>query len=56
MDYPVTVPEGEYFLMGDNRNVSNDSRQKENGTISKDKILGRVVLRFYPISKFGRVK
>ena len=56
MDYPVTVPEGEYFLMGDNRNVSNDSRQKENGTISKDKILGQVVVRIYPMSKIGRVK
>ncbi len=37
---PVTVPEGEYFLMGDNRNNSLDSREK--GTVKRSEIIGRV--------------
>lgn len=55
-DYPVTVPDGEYFLMGDNRNVSNDSRQKENGTIPREKIMGKVIVRIFPLGKLGMVE
>lgn len=42
-DYgPYTVPEGHYFMMGDNRNNSNDSRNVQVGAVARDQILGRV--------------
>lgn len=52
-DYgPYKVPENSYFMMGDNRNNSHDSRFWTNKYVSKDKILGKVKFRYYPnISK-----
>ena len=44
---PYTVPEDSYFMMGDNRNRSVDSRYWDNQFVEKNKILGKVVLRYY---------
>ena len=44
---PYYVPEGCYFMMGDNRNKSLDARFWENTYVEKDAILGKVVLRYY---------
>ncbi len=50
-----TVPEGQYFLMGDNRNSSRDSRDETIGFVDRRCILGRVLLRLLPLRNIGTV-
>ena len=45
---PYTVPEGCYFMLGDNRNYSKDSRFWQNPYVEKDKILGKAVFKYFP--------
>lgn len=52
---PITLGEDEYFLMGDNRAVSFDSRYEEIGPIHKDAIDGKAVLRIWPLKTFGKI-
>ncbi|MBP3760356.1 MAG: signal peptidase I [Ruminococcus sp.] len=54
--YPVTVPEGYYFVMGDNRSVSRDSRFSDVGFVPQESIRGKVIMRFYPFENFGFFK
>lgn len=56
MEYPFLVPENSYFVMGDNRNASTDSRKKTVGAIPKADLVGKVVFRLYPFDGFGFVK
>ena len=51
----ITLSEDEYFTLGDNRNESLDSRRESVGAIHKDDLMGKVVLRLYPFSKFGLI-
>ena len=53
IEYPLTVPEGCVFAMGDNRNHSTDSRQV--GCVPVSGIKGVVFWRFLPVTKFGSV-
>ena len=48
----ITLGKDEYFVMGDNRNNSTDSRDPVVGNIHRDDILGRAWLRIWPLSKF----
>ncbi len=51
-EYPITVPEGYFFVMGDNRNGSADSRNPDIGLISKEQIYGKAIIRYAPLSNF----
>lgn len=50
------IPEGYYFVLGDNRRISNDSRNPNVGLISKEKILGKATVRVYPFEQMGIVE
>ena len=50
-DEPITLGDDEYFVLGDNRNYSSDSRVKEVGNIKKDQIIGKAWLRIWPFSE-----
>ena len=54
--FPLTVPEGQYFMLGDNRNGSKDSRYSSVGCVPKKEMLGKVALRVLPIGRFGTVR
>lgn len=51
---PIQLGEDEYWVMGDNRNHSSDSRVI--GPVPKSRILGKAFIRIYPFSKFGLIK
>lgn len=53
---PVLLGENEYFVLGDNRNHSQDSRWSDVGNVSRDDIIGKVIFRIYPFKKIGRIK
>ena len=53
--FPLVVAYGEFFVLGDNRNQSMDSRSRSVGNIPKNQMLGRVVIRFWPPYRFGPV-
>lgn len=55
-DYPITIPEGYIFVMGDNRNNSTDSRDPSVGLVRNEDVIGKAVLRFYPFEKFKILK
>ena len=49
---PYTVPENCYFMLGDNRNDSKDSRSWKNKFVRFDQIVGKAVVRYYPSFKW----
>ena len=55
MPLPLTVPENQAFVLGDNRNNSTDSRTLYVGLIDQQRLMGRMVWRFYPFDKMGSI-
>lgn len=53
---PIELGEDEYFVLGDNRNNSSDSRDPSVGNIKEDQIIGKAFLRIWPLNKFGILK
>jgi signal peptidase I len=54
--YPLTVPEGYIFVMGDHRSVSKDSRSPDVGFVPLESVTGRVVFRISPAGRIGTVR
>lgn len=56
VELPFQVPEEKYFVMGDDRPISLDSRSEAIGAVAVDQIIGKIMCRVWPLDKFGTVE
>ena len=55
LEFPYTVPQERYFLLGDHRETSIDSRSSVIGCVSLDQVVGKVFFRLWPLNRLGMI-
>lgn len=55
IEFPYQVPESRYFVMGDHRATSVDSRNSAVGCVSEEQIVSKIIFRIWPFSSFGKI-
>lgn len=53
--FPMIIPEQSYFAMGDQRQTALDSRSRQMGCVTDDRIVGKAIFRLWPLSDFGLI-